>query len=92
MKTGNTVKLIYDFMTHGVCEVKLPNGVWYRVTAKEFRSYDGPRRLTTITGPALRGRPFNEELSTYEYNGPVYLYETNIAVKPTACCQVRRTI
>ena len=49
-KRGETVKLINDFNTAGSLEVfntKL-NG-WFRVTAKDFRSFDGKRRITQPT-------------------------------------------
>lgn len=81
-KRGLTGKLKYDFNTAGVCEVMHTEGVWHRVTAKQFRSFDGPRRLTVITGPALLGRPQDEEKTTYDYQGPVYLFESNKEVKP----------
>lgn len=71
-KTGNTVKLIYDFNTAGVCEV-LIKGNWYRVTARHFRSFDGDRR---ITEPVLQSGTQH----TYDYNGPVYVVQTNIQV------------
>ena len=45
-KRGFTGKLDYDFPTHGVCEVQLANDEWYRVTERDFRSFDGPRRYT----------------------------------------------
>jgi hypothetical protein len=67
-KRGNTGKLVYDFNTAACLEVQLPNGNWYRITSREFRSYSYPRRI-------LVGKDYE----TYE--GPVYLYGTNIKVK-----------
>lgn len=64
-KRGNTVKLVYHFNTAACLEVQLPNGNWYRITAREFRSYNYPRRILV-----------NGEYQIYE--GPVYLYGTNI--------------
>ena len=67
-KRGSTEKLVYDFNTAACLEVQLPNGNWYRITSREFRSYSYPRRI-------LVGKDYE----TYE--GPVYLYGTNIKVK-----------
>lgn len=67
-KRGNTEKLIYDFNAAACLEVQLPNGNWYRITSREFRSYTYPRRILV-----------NGEYEAYE--GPVYLYGTNIRVK-----------
>jgi len=80
-KTGNTVKLIYDFPTEGVLEVCI-KGNWYRATSKEFRSFDGTRRITQpIKQPGI-GDNFNEvEMKTFTYTGPIYMYDTNIAVQ-----------
>ena len=80
-KTGNTVKLIYDFPTEGVLEVCI-KGSWYRTTSKEFRSFDGPRRITQpIKQPGI-GDNFNEvEMKRFTYTGPIYMYDTNIAVQ-----------
>lgn len=60
-KTGNTEKLKYDFETAANLEVFMPNlNDWYRVTSREFRSFNGKRRINNV-----------------EYEGPVYLYNTN---------------
>ncbi len=60
-KTGNLVKLEYDFDTARNLEVYMPNlKNWYRVTSREFRSFNGKRRI-----------------SNQEYNGPIYLFGTN---------------
>jgi len=82
-KRGNLVKLIYDFDTSNMCEIGMTTekGIkWYRVTAKRFRSWDGPRRLTGPKEQPGHGvKAFqNIEMKTVEYNGPLYLYETNI--------------
>jgi hypothetical protein len=71
-KTGNTVKLAYDFNTSGVCEVCI-KGNWYRTTAREFRSFDGNRRITEPV-------PQSATQHMYDYNGPVYVVQTNIQV------------
>lgn len=79
-KTGNTAKLIYDFNTAGVCEVQI-KGNWYRTTAREFRSFDGNRRITEpIKQPGLGDSMFNVPMHTYEYNGPVYIVQSNVEV------------
>lgn len=67
-KRGHTEKLIYDFNAAACLEVQLPNGNWYRITAGEFRSYSYPRRIS-----------IGEDHQMYE--GPTYLYGTNIKVK-----------
>ena len=78
-KRGHTEKLTYDFNTAGVLEIFLRNEKWYRVTSKDFRSFDGRRRITepTITE---RYNP-NTPMHTYEYEGPVFLWGTNKQVK-----------
>jgi hypothetical protein len=82
-KRGNLVKLVYDFDTSNCCEIgrTTEEGIkWYRVTAKRFRSWDGPRRLTGPREQPKHGvEGFqNIEIITVEYNGPLYLFETNI--------------
>jgi hypothetical protein len=71
-KKGNTVKLIYDFPTQLSTEV-LESGEWNRVTCNRFRSFNGPRRIMKFN---KQNQPYYEE-----YNGPVFLYETNIRLK-----------
>lgn len=81
-KRGETVKLINDFNTAGSLEVfntKL-NG-WFRVTAKDFRSFDGKRRITQPTEVELGNVDVN--MRTDEYFGPVYLWGTNTEVLDT---------
>lgn len=79
-KTGNTAKLIYDFNTAGVCEVRIKD-TWYRTTAREFRSFDGERRITQpIKQPGI-GEKFEDiQFCTYDYNGPVYVVQSNLEV------------
>ena len=71
-KKGNTVKLIYDFPTQLCTEVHSGIG-WNRVTCGYFRSFNGSRRIMK----------FDKQNESYyeEYNGPVFLYETNIILK-----------
>lgn len=56
-KTGNTEKLINDFNTASNLEVYMPNlNGWYRVTSREFRSFNGKRRLN---GELYKGHIFH---------------------------------
>jgi len=71
-KKGNTVKLIYDFQTQLSTET-FENGDWSRTTCKRFRSFNGPRRIMKFDS---QNQPFYEK-----YEGPVFLYETNIVLK-----------
>ena len=77
-KRGFTGKLDYDFPTHGVCEVQLSNDEWYRVTERDFRSFDGPRRYT-IPDYTLH-KAMDVPMTTTKYIGPVYLWGTNTYV------------
>ena len=72
-KRGNTVTLEYPFNTAACLEVQLSNGGWYRVTCREFRSHTYPRRISQEKG---------KEYITEIYEGPIYLYGTNIMVNP----------
>lgn len=51
-KRGNTGKLIYDFNVAANLEVKIED-MWCRVTARDFRSFNGLRRIneTEYKGP-----------------------------------------
>jgi hypothetical protein len=51
-KRGFTGKLKYDFNTAWVCEI-LMNDKWFRVIERDFRSFNGPRRLTKPNAPVL---------------------------------------
>jgi hypothetical protein len=76
-KKGLTGKLTYDFNTAAVCEVCIKD-TWYRTTAREFRSFDGSRRLTQPVKPLGLGEDIvNTPMETIEYNGPVYVLYTN---------------
>jgi hypothetical protein len=78
-KRGETEKLVNNYNTAGVLEVYIPKlKDWYRVTAKDFRSFDGSRRITDPT-VTEKGNPW-VELKTYEYTGPVYVWGTNKVV------------
>jgi len=82
-KTGGLEKMKYDFPTEAVLEVQI-KGTWYRVTSREFRSFDGNRRFTKPQRqPGLGLKDSNDIIfDTYEYNGPLYLYGSNKVVEP----------
>lgn len=79
-KRGETVKLQYDFNTAGCLEI-CRDDKWYRVTSKDFRSYNGKRRITEQT-VVIHGN-VNVPTKTYDYYGPVYQYGTNNIVEYT---------
>ena len=68
-KKGFTVKLIYDFPTQKATEVFEEGIGWFRVTCNRFRSFNGPRRILDWDK--------NNNPNHKEYNGPVYMFETN---------------
>ena len=75
-KRGNTGKLkCTGFETHHVLEVQLSNKEWYRVTEKDFRSFNGPRR-TSRPAKTEHRKVFQESI-TEIYNGPHYYYGLN---------------
>ena len=81
-KRGETVKLINPFNTAGCLEVYNNNlKGWYRVTARDFRSFDGRRRITEPT--AIKLGNVDMPMRTYEYSGPVYVWGTNDVVLDT---------
>jgi hypothetical protein len=71
-KRGQTETLKYDYNTVFESQVQLENQKWYRVTCREFRSFNGPRRLVKY----INGEPNYEE-----YKGALYYWNTNIKVK-----------
>jgi hypothetical protein len=72
-KTGNLIKLTYDFDSSRCCEVSFDGEKWARVTAREFRSFNGKRRILNVDNP---NKAYYEE-----YNGPIYYYGTNRIAK-----------
>jgi hypothetical protein len=46
-KRGNTGKLIYDFNVADNLEVQIGD-MWCRVTARDFRSFNGVRRINDV--------------------------------------------
>ena len=102
-KRGGLERMKFDFITHNVLEVYLPKlkdkptGGWYRTTAQEFRSFDGPRRFYEIERqpglgemlPFIKGEleiPFH----LHYYEGPVYIYGTNNVVEQKNTCTIIR--
>ena len=74
-KRGDLIKLTYDFNSVRCCEVSFDGEKWARVTAREFRSFNGKRRILNVDNP---NKAYYEE-----YLGPIYYYGTNrIAKKP----------
>ena len=77
-KKGSTVKMVYEFDTSANLEIYLPNlKDWYRVTCRDFRSYDGKRRINGVPyeGPIYlfatnKEVPFN---NTGKYIGYTYV-------------------
>ena len=90
-KRGFTGKLDNNFNTAGVLEVKI-KGTWYRTTARDFRSFDGPRRITQPEKQPGKGIAtfFDVNMVTDEYFGPVYIHSTNDTVTPTNSGTIRR--
>jgi hypothetical protein len=70
-KKGWIEKLKYDFNTAYSTEVEI-NGIFYRTTANEFRSWGGNRRILNIKD---RTNPIYEE-----YFGPIYYFDSNKTV------------
>jgi hypothetical protein len=69
--------LINEYNTAGVLEIFLKDQ-WRRVITKDFRAFNGPRR---ITEPEYTEKynPWTP-MVTYEYYGPVYTWGTNNVV------------
>lgn len=79
-KRGETVKIEYDFNTAGALEIFM-NGSWRRVTANDFRSFNGRRRISEPEYVELGN--VDVPIITYDYFGPVYQYRTNTIVEYT---------
>lgn len=69
--------LINDYNTAGLLEIFI-NGKWTRVITKDFRSFNGPRRISEPTKVELGNVVV--PMRTYEYYGPVYQWGTNTVV------------
>ena len=69
-KTGNTEKLKNDFNDSKLLEVYLPKlDNWYRVTCRDFRSFDGKRRI--------QGKEYEGPLYSYGTNRLVKFNNTS---------------
>lgn len=80
-KRGQLEKMRYDFPTEAVLEVKIKDK-WYRVTSREFRSFDGHRRYTKPENQPSQGMKDLADIKfvTIEYNGPLYMFGSNTEV------------
>lgn len=84
-KKGHLEKMRYDFPTEAVLEVQI-KGTWYRVTSREFRSFDGHRRLTKpVQQPGLGMKNLDElEFVTHDCDFlPLYMFGSNKEVVKT---------
>jgi hypothetical protein len=84
-KRGQLEKMRYDFPTEAVLEVQI-KGTWYRVTSREFRSFDGHRRLTMpVQQPGLGMKNLDElEFVTHDCDFlPLYMFGSNKEVVKT---------
>jgi hypothetical protein len=77
-KRGHLEKMVYDFPTEAVLEVCIKEK-WYRVTSREFRSFDGKRRYTKPEKQPGQGMKDLKDIKwiTVEYNGPLYMFGSN---------------
>lgn len=77
-KRGHLEKMVYDFPTEAVLEVCIKEK-WYRVTSREFRSFDGKRRYTKPERQPGLGMKDLKDIKwiTVEYNGPLYMFGSN---------------
>jgi hypothetical protein len=80
-KRGHLEKMVYDFPTEAVLEVYI-KGKWYRVTSREFRSFDGKRRYTKPEKQPGQGMKDLDKIKfiTVNYDGPLYMFGSNIEV------------
>ena len=74
-KRGETEKLQFDFNQAHALEIKHKVLGWYRVTSRDFRSFDGPRR-TIAPEKVVQGR-VEFPMITTPYHGPLYYWGTN---------------
>ena len=80
-KRGEIEKIKYDFNLAGSLEINHPAVGWHRVTARDFRSFDGERRITEPEYTRLS--TVEVPMKTVEYFGPVYYWGTNKEVPYT---------
>tara|TARA_B110000977_G_C10647204_1_gene326486 strand:+ start:205 stop:537 length:333 start_codon:yes stop_codon:yes gene_type:complete len=82
-KKGQLEKMRYEFPTEAVLEVQI-KGTWYRVTSREFRSFDGHRRYTKpVQQPGLGMKNMDSlEFVTVDFDyGPLYMFGSNKEVR-----------
>ena len=80
-KRGKTGKLEHwGYEVSNALEVQIPSGRWCRVTERDFRSYNGNRRVS-YPDPSQIGEIF-EDMITVDYYGPFYYYEENTTYDP----------
>ena len=85
-KRGQTGKLTYDFNTAAHLEAQSSRGSWCRLTAREFRSWDGPRRITEYFIDSKTKQSYSP--GTLEYHGPIFVLMTNTQVEYTGDCRL----
>lgn len=80
-KRGHLEKMMYDFPTEAVLEVCIKDK-WYRVTSREFRSFDGKRRYTKPEKQPSQGMKDLKDIKfiTIDYDGPLYMFGSNTEV------------
>ncbi len=66
--------LINEYNVAGALEIFM-NDKWVRVISKDFRAFNGPRRITQPQ--YTEHRNVNVPMMTYEYFGPVFTWGTN---------------
>jgi len=76
-KRGSTGKLECPFNQDGSLEIKTKKDVWSRVTSREFRSFNGPRRIYQPTDIVRGHGNLDIKMEYVDYFGPVYAYGTN---------------
>ena len=80
-KRGNTGKLEHwGYETSNVLEVQISSGTWHRVTERDFRSYNGNRRVS-FPDPT-QGVDIFADMITEDYYGPYYYYGENSTYNP----------
>ena len=84
-KRGNTGKLIYDFNVAANLEVQVGD-MWCRVTARDFRSFNGARRVSDVpyNGPLYM---FATNTKVTESNKPGLMFVDDI--DPNSLCNKR---
>lgn len=79
-KKGFTGRLECPFNQDGSLEILTKKDKWSRVTSREFRSYDGPRRIYQPNYVVRGHANLDVEMEYVNYYGPIYEYGTNTQV------------